>query len=130
MLPHYELIASTVPTPTVNLLPPGPITEAMVGGRPQMIQCAVSTVSGVGSSSVVISWMRPGGVSITNDSRVTIKPTTFSGNTYTSIIQFTYLMEGDEGLYTCNAMILEATVLATVMLDTLTSKLLQCFEAS
>ena len=78
-------------------------------GSPQDIQCIVSTVSGVELSSVMISWMRPGGESITNDSRVTISPTTSSGNNYTSSLQFTYLMEGDEGMYTCNVMILETT---------------------
>ena len=79
---------------------------AMVGS-PQDIQCIVSTVSGVELSSVMISWMGPGEESITNDSRVTISPTTSSGNNYTSSLQFTYLMEGDEGMYTCNVMILE-----------------------
>ena len=88
------------------MLPSGPIQGAMVGS-PQDIQCIVSTVSGVELSSVMISWMGPGGESITNDSRVTISPTTSSGNNYTSSLQFTYLMEGDEGMYTCNVMILE-----------------------
>ena len=78
-------------------------------GSPQDIQCIVSTVSGVESNSVMISWMGPGGESITNDSRVTINPTTSNGNNYTSSLQFTYLMEGDEGMYTCNVMILETT---------------------
>ena len=76
-------------------------------GSPQDIQCIVSTVSGVELSSVMISWMGPGGESITNDSRVIISPTTSSGNNYTSSLQFTYLMEGDEGTYTCNVVILE-----------------------
>ena len=88
------------------MLPSGPIQGAMVGS-PQDIQCIVSTVSGVELSSVMISWMGPGGESITNDSRVTISPTTSSGNNYTSSLQFTYLMEGDVGMYTCNVMILE-----------------------
>ena len=79
-------------------------------GSPQDIQCIVSTVSGVELSSVMISWMGPGGESITNDSRVTISPTTSSGNNYTSSLQFIYLMEGDEGMYTCNVMILETNV--------------------
>ena len=79
---------------------------AMVGSQ-QDIQCVVSTVSGVELSSVMISWMGPGEESITNDSRVTISPTTSSGNIYTSSLQFTYLMEGDEGMHTCNVMILE-----------------------
>ena len=79
-------------------------------GSPQDIQCIVSTVSGVELSSVMISWMGPGGESITNDRRVTISPTTSSGNNYTSSLQFTYLMEGDEGMYTCNVMILKTSI--------------------
>ena len=93
-------------------------------GSPQVINCTVSTVSGVESSSVMISWMRPGGGSIMNDSRVTISPTTSSGNNFTSSLQFTYLMEGDEGTYTCNVMILETTESQLVELQALTSKFL------
>ena len=96
----------TVPTPTVSITPSGPVQGAMVGS-PQDIQCTVSTVSGVELSSVMISWMGPGGDTITNDSRVTISPTSGSGNNYTSSLQFMYLMEGDEGTYECNVMILE-----------------------
>ena len=95
-----------VPNPTIYTLPSGPIQGAMVGS-PQDIQCIVRTVSGVELSSVMISWVGPGGESITNDSRVTINPTTSSGNNYTSSLQFTYLMEGDEGIYTCIVVILE-----------------------
>ena len=91
-------------------------------GSPQDIQCIVSTVSGVELSSVTISWMEPGGESITNDSRVTISQTTSSGNNYTSSLQFTYLMEGDEGMYTCNVMILKTTVTGMVEIATLTGK--------
>ena len=74
-------------------------------GSPQVINCTVSTVSGVESSLVTISWMGPGGV-ITNDSRVTISPTTSSGNIYTSSLLFTYLMEGDDS-FTCSVAILD-----------------------
>ena len=91
-------------------------------GSPQDIQCIVSTVSGVELSSVMISWMRSGGESITNDSRVTISPTTSSGNNYTSSLQFTYLMEGDEGIYTCNVMILETMNLQIAEIESSTSK--------
>ena len=90
-------------------------------GSPQVINCTVNTVSGVESSSVMISWMGPGGV-ITNDSRVTFSPTTSSGNTYTNSLQFTYLMEGDEGTYTCNVMILETDQVQSVELQSQTSK--------
>ena len=91
-------------------------------GSPQDIQCIVSTVSGVELSSVMISWMGPGGESITNDSRVTISPTTSSGNNYTSSLQFTYLMEGDEGMYTCNVMILETSISNFIAVNNIASK--------
>ena len=92
-------------------------------GSPQVINCTVSTISGVESSSVMISWMGPGGGSIMNDSRVTISPTTSSGNTHTSSLQFTYLMEGDEGNYTCNVMILGTSASQSVELLPLDRKL-------
>ena len=92
-------------------------------GSPQDIQCIVSTVSGVELSSVMISWMRSGGESIANDSRVTISSTTSSGNNYTSSLQFTYLMEGDEGMYTCGVVILETENMASLDLRNLTSKM-------
>ena len=112
-----------VPTPTISTLSstPDPIQGAMVGS-PQDIQCIVSTVSGVELSSVMISWMGPGGESITNDSRVTISPTTSSGNNYTSSLQFTYLMEGDEGMYTCNVMILDTVISNNFTINDLSSK--------
>ena len=114
----------TVPTPTLTISLSGPMQEAMAG-NPQVINCTVSTVSGVESSSVMISWMGPGGV-ITSDSRVTISPTTSSGNTYTSSLQFIYLMEGDEGTYTCNVMILEINESQSVELQSIASKLKIC----
>jgi len=92
-------------------------------GNPQMIECTVNTVSGVESSSVMISWMGPGGDTITNDSRVTINPTSSNGNNYTSSIQFTYLMEGDNGTYVCNVSILTTSESESIMLANLTSKL-------
>ena len=88
-------------------------------GSPQVINCTVSTVSGVESSPVMISWMGPGGSSIIGDSRVTISPTTSSGNNYTSSLQFTYLMEGDEGTYICNVRILETNGSQSVELEPL-----------
>ena len=90
-------------------------------GSSQVINCTVSTVSGVESSSVMISWMGPGGA-ITNDSRVTVSRTTSSGNDYTSNLQFTYLMERDSGTYTCNVMILETNAENSTEIENLSSK--------
>ena len=111
-----------VPDPAITIIPYNLTLEVMVGS-PQDIQCIVSTVSGVELSSVMISWMGPGGESIANDSRVTISPITSSGNNYTSSLQFTYLMEGDEGMYTCSAVILESKVSDFTGLYNLLSKL-------
>ena len=106
-----------VPTPSVTISPSVSIQGAMVGS-PQMIQCTVSTASGVESSSVMISWMGPGGDTITSDSRVTISGTTGLMST----LSITYLMEGDEGTYTCNVMILGTDGSESVELETLTSE--------
>ena len=92
-------------------------------GSPQDIQVIVNTVDGVEVSSVTISWMGPGGETITNDSRVTISPTTSNGNSYTSSFQFTYLMEGDEGMYTYNVMILETVASDFIIMHNLIGKL-------
>ena len=110
-----------VPIPDITTLPSDPIQGTMVGS-PQDIQCIVSTVSGVELSSVMISWMGPGGESITNDSRVTISPTTSSGNNFTSSLQFTYLMEGDEGVYTISVTILDTIKSQTFEIVSPTSK--------
>ena len=120
----------TVPAPTVTISPSGPIQNATVGS-PQVISCTVSTVSGVGSSSVMISWMGPGGGSIMNDSRVTISPTTSSGNTYTSSLQFINLFQGDRGSYTCSVMILETSGSQSIEIESLMCKLslLLCLDS-
>ena len=112
---------SIVPALTVIISPTSPIQGAMVGS-PQVINCTVSIFSDVQSSAVMISWIAPIGNNIMNASRVIINPTTSSGNIYTSSLQFTYLMEGDEGTYTCNVMILEISVSQSVILSLLISK--------
>ena len=109
-----------VPTPTITTLS-DPIQGAMVGS-PQDIHCIVSTVSGVESSSVMISWMGSDGNLITDSSRIIVNPITASGNNYTSSLNFIYLMEGDEGIYTCNVMILDTTQTSTVELSNFTCK--------
>ena len=92
-------------------------------GSPQVINCTVRTVSGVESNSVMISWMGPGGNINTNNGRVSIGSITADGNNmYTRSLQFTYLMEGDEGTYTCNMMILETSESQSVDLQSPTSK--------
>ena len=59
-----------------------------------------------------------------NNSRTMIMDTTTPNDdtTYTSSLQFTYLMEGDNGTYTCNFIAGEISVSQSVELS-LTSKL-------
>ena len=116
---HFAL--HTVPTPTVTTSPSGPIQNATVGSL-LVINCTVSTVSGVESSSVMISWMGPGGNIITSGSRLTISPTTSSGNNHTNSLQFTNLLQGDTGNYTCNVMILETIASQSVELQSIICK--------
>ena len=91
-------------------------------GDPQVISCTVSTVSGVESSSVMISWMGPGGNITTTNGRVSIGSVTNDGNNYTSSLQFEYLMEGDNGTFTCNVTILDTSESQSVEIQSLTSK--------
>ena len=88
------------------------------------IECRVDTVPGVSSSSVTISWMGPDGGPIMNNSRMSISPTASSGNVFIRSFQFTYLMEGDEGNYICNWMILQTMGSLSVQLQSPTSKFL------
>ena len=124
-MPNDEPIIAlhTVPTPTVTISPSGPIQGAVVGS-PQVINCTVSTVSGVESSLVMISWTGPGGNIDATDGRVSIGSVTGGGNNmYTRSLLFDYLMEGDEGSYTCHVMILATSVSQLVALESLISKL-------
>ena len=110
-----------VPNPTVVIFPTDLIQGAIVGS-PQAIQCIVSTVSGVELSSVMINWMGPDGNLITDNSRIIVNPITSFGDIYVNGLHFIYLMEGDEGMYTCNVTILETTQTTVVELRNLTCK--------
>ena len=110
-----------VPDPTVIILPTGPIQGAIVG-NPQGIECVVVAVDGVELSSVMIDWMGPDGNFIANSSRIIVNPVTSIDNNYTSGLHFTYLMEEDEGVYTCNLMILDVIKASYVEINNLTCK--------
>ena len=98
----------------VTISPSGPIQGAMVGD-PQVINCTAVTPTLL---DVVFNWIGPSG-NIVDDSRVTISPTTSSGDIYTSSLQFTYLMEGDEGTYTCVVSLLSINNSASVNISEL-----------
>ena len=94
-----------------------------VVGNPEEFTCTVSDAVGAELSSVMISWTGPRGVIITNDSRVTISPTNSSGNDFLSILWFEYLMEGENGTYTCNVTILGNSVTGSTILGAITTGL-------
>ena len=94
-------------------------------GNPQKINCTVNTVSGVESSSIMINWLGPKGISVISDSRVIITPTVSTGSTYFSSLQFTYLKEEDKGMYTCNVTMLKTSVSKSYEIKFLASKYLR-----
>ena len=58
----------------------------------------------------MISWMGPGGnINATNDRVFIESDSDDDSNMYTRSLKFTYLMEEDNGTYTCNVMILETS---------------------
>lgn len=93
-------------------------------GNPQGIECIVNTVSGVDFSSVMINWIGPNGnLTTDNNSRIIVNPITSIGNKYVSDFHFIYLMEEDEGIYTCIVTILGITKTSYVELKDLSCML-------
>ena len=92
-----------MPVPTISLQPSG-LLQGVVGDI-QDITCSVTITSAIDPNSVELTWINNDSI-ITTDNRVTITPTNITENpssfTYSTTIQFGYLMEGDEGSYTCN----------------------------
>ena len=70
-------------------------------GKAHNLVCSIAISFTAETSSVNLTW------NVTsNDNRVTVIPSTITtddsiGIIYTTVIQFAYLMEGDEGNYTC-----------------------------
>ena len=125
--PVMPYILCAVPEFSVSTSPTDFVEGARVGND-QTIQCAISTVSGVTLNSVIVNWIGPSGVSITNSSRIMISLLTFnSGNNSTNIfsssLKFIYLMEGDDGIYMCNVSILQTSASTAVEVGTLIGKL-------
>ena len=89
-----------MPVPRISLQP----LQGIVGEM-QSIICSVTITSAIDPNSVELTWTNNDSI-ITTDNRVTITPTNITENlssfTYSTTIQFAYLMEGDEGDYTCN----------------------------
>ena len=118
---QYQFLVVNIP-PTVTVSPSGPIQGGMVGSS-QTIQCNAVTNITLSIDSVNFTWIAPGGSSIVNNSRLTISQITYNNSNYTSSLQFDYLMEGDEGNYTCTVITFAVNGSDSVTIDTLTGKL-------
>ena len=92
-------------------------------GNPYEIQCEVYTDQVVHSDIVNITWIGPDNDTVVNDSRIIVTTTNSIGNNHISTLQFLYLKEGDEGLYTCHVTILSNTDSESFELETILSKL-------
>ena len=88
-----------------------------INGEAHELVCLIAISSAAQSSSIILTWNFT-----SNDDRVTVIPTTITtddsiGIIYTTEIQFAYLMEGDEGNYTCTVMIEEDSEESTFYLE-------------
>ena len=95
-----------MPVPRISFQPNG-FLQGIVGEMQDII-CSVTLTSEVDPESVELIWENASNI-ITSDNRVTITSTNITDNpfsfTYTTAIQFAYLMEGDEGSYTCRIVV-------------------------
>ena len=109
-----------MPVPRILFQPSG-FLQGVVGEMQDII-CSVTISSTLDSDSVELTWTSNGSTIMT-DNRVTIVPTNIIDNpfsfTYTTTIQFAYLMEGDEGSYTCNVVVDEMMESHSVTLQNL-----------
>ena len=74
--------------------------KGIIGEAHELI-CLIALSNTSQTNSVYLTWNFT-----SNDNRVTVIPTTITtddsiGIIYTTVIQFAYLMEGDEGNYPC-----------------------------
>lgn len=119
---HFPLIL-VVPTFSVAVSLVDSLQEVAVGDSIDIHCIAEIAFNGVEPSSVIFQWLGPEGIPITNNSRVAISPTNSFASIFNSTLHFSYLMEGDDGLYTCNVMILKANESDSIELRRLNSKM-------
>ena len=75
-------------------------------GDPHEIQCKVYTDKVINANIISITWIGPNNDTIVTNNRTNITATTSAGNNHTSTLQYLYLTEEDQGLYTCHITIL------------------------
>ena len=119
---QYSNCLYVVTVPRISLQPSGYLQGVV--GEMQNINCSVSISSMLYLDSVELLWINDN-VIVTDDNRIIIatyiteNPSSF---TYTTIIQFAYLMERDEGNYTCIVEVDDMVESRSIMLENLRSK--------
>ena len=108
-----------VQDPIIDITPPGPIQDAMVG-NPLVANCTVSTVDGVEPSTVMITWIGPG----VSTSRFSMSNHTSIGNNmYLSTLRISYLIKSDESTpYFCIVTILEGSATESFEIESLSGE--------
>ena len=110
-----------MPVLRISIQPSGYLQGVV--GEMQVITCSITITSTIDPDSVDLTWTNADSI-ITADNRVTII-TNITENpsslTYNTIIQFAYLMEGDEGNYTCNVEVDDMMESNSITLDNLRS---------
>jgi len=111
-----------VPSPGISLQPSGYFSSTI--GQMQDLVCSVTITSAIDPDSVQLTWLNSDSI-VTTDNRVTVIPTTVTSNTfsftYTTVLQFSYLIEGDEGNYTCDLVTDDMYETESVLLQNLRS---------
>ena len=114
----------TAPTPRI-FLRSHYLQQGIIGEAHDLV-CLIAISSTAPSIPVILIWNLT-----SSDDRITVIPTTITtddsiGIIYTTVIQFAYLMEGDEGNYTCTLTIEGDTLESTFNLKIM-SKLIDLF---
>ena len=81
----------------------------MVGDSLEFQCIAKVKFTGVEPNSVSFEWFGPNDNSVATDSRVIINSAIITTFEFSSILKFSYLMEEDKGIYTCNVTIVRTT---------------------
>ena len=109
----YIYVASA---PIIHLKP-SYLRQKVIGEAHELV-CLIALSFTMETSSVNLTWKN----FTSDDNRVTMIPTTITtddsiGIIYTTVIQFAYLMEGDEGNYTCTLTIRGESTKSTFNLE-------------
>ena len=91
--------------------------ENLTVGDPYEIKCEISTNVILNSGLINFTWIGPNNETIVTHNRTNVTTTTSIGKNHTNILQFLYLSENDQGLYTCLVTLLNITDFALLELE-------------